>query len=157
MADRVIFQSHQAEPTHQDVRRNIRECSSHPGLDGSDRHPHASLPQATLDVRLGSVESARHVALQPVRLPRSVVLDQRSIQSTATPSTRSTLAQFGQHLRGSISLSRQNDSYAQENQRFLNLIWTAVGTDTLVCARGATVRTRSSADELNVQTQKCGR
>ena len=134
MADRVVLQSDQAELAHQDLCGDLRECSSHPGLDGSNRHPHPSVPEVTLDVRLGSVESARDAALQPVRLSRSVVVDQRSIQSTATPSTHSTLAQFGQHLRGSISLSRQNDSYAHGTQRSLNLIWTAVGTDTLVCA-----------------------
>src|ERR1700736_3133235 len=134
MADRVVLQSDQTESADQDLRGNLRECSSHPSLDRSDRYSHPSVSEVTLDLRLGSVESARHVALQPVCLPRSMVLAQRPIQSPATPSTHSTLAQLGQHLRGRSHFPFKIPRTTQENRRFLKLIWTAVGTDTLVCA-----------------------
>jgi hypothetical protein len=78
-----LFQGHQTEPAHQNLRGDVGECSSHPGLDGSDRHPHPSLLEAPLHLRLGSVESSRDAPLQSLQLPRSVALAQRPVPITA--------------------------------------------------------------------------
>lgn len=71
LAHRNLFQAHQAESAHQDLRRNQQECGTHADMDSHDSHfvatvPSYPLPLQSAYVQLGDIYP--HSFDEPFRL-----------------------------------------------------------------------------------------
>src|ERR1700758_5241192 len=71
----------------EDLRRNLRQCTQDPDLDGTDRHAPGQDPAHAVNLRMASVQLHGPASPATVRLPRSVEVDQRPLPTAGNSVT----------------------------------------------------------------------